>query len=248
VTRRGTRRNTLSEAFNRAKRQARANGVKIPPSATFRDLRDFMDAVLIAAGVPPRRVPSGAACAGFGASFGADLATSRGDGERSASCAEAGLKVGRYKAKGKEGVVTSEAILHADCESRSVAENVQGMCDGCCRSGPLRRSGGGHSWRATFPAGQFVRAGDRLGLSRSGGLSAGSAQHDLPHSGRHLEVEPVLGVREVVGSVERVASAAVEGGMAIRLVRDHRENTGNLVRTAGPEGPRPVTGRAVSWR
>ncbi|MEU6260159.1 tyrosine-type recombinase/integrase [Streptomyces griseorubiginosus] len=58
VTRRGTplRRNTLSEAFNRAKRQARANGVKIPSSATFRDLRDFMDAVLIAAGVPPRSV------------------------------------------------------------------------------------------------------------------------------------------------------------------------------------------------
>lgn len=58
VTRRGTplRRNTLSEAFNRAKERARAKGVMVPPTATFRDLRDFMDAVLIAAGVRPRSV------------------------------------------------------------------------------------------------------------------------------------------------------------------------------------------------
>ncbi|MER5833748.1 tyrosine-type recombinase/integrase [Streptomyces sp. NPDC002130] len=58
VTRRGTplRRNTLSEAFNRAKARARARGVMVPVTATFRDLRDFMDAVLIAAGVPPRSV------------------------------------------------------------------------------------------------------------------------------------------------------------------------------------------------
>ncbi|MEV8426824.1 FAD-dependent oxidoreductase [Streptomyces niveus] len=41
------------------------------------------------------------------------------------------------------------------------------------------------------------------------------------------------------GSVKRVASATGEGAMAIRLVHEHRENTGNLVRTAGPEGPRP---------
>ena len=58
VTRRGTplRRNTLSEAFNRAKRKARAHGVMVPESATFRDLRDFMDAVLVASGVPHRDV------------------------------------------------------------------------------------------------------------------------------------------------------------------------------------------------
>ncbi|MFE9928816.1 FAD-dependent oxidoreductase [Streptomyces sp. NPDC005533] len=48
------------------------------------------------------------------------------------------------------------------------------------------------------------------------------------------------------GSVKRVASAAGEGAMAIRLVHEHRGKTGNLVRTAGPEGPRPVTGRPVS--
>ncbi|MFD6333806.1 FAD-dependent oxidoreductase [Streptomyces niveus] len=41
------------------------------------------------------------------------------------------------------------------------------------------------------------------------------------------------------GSVKRVASATGEGAMAIRLVHEHRENTGNLVRTAGHEGPRP---------
>ncbi|WP_405660180.1 FAD-dependent oxidoreductase [Streptomyces sp. NBC_01166] len=45
------------------------------------------------------------------------------------------------------------------------------------------------------------------------------------------------------GSVKRVASATGEGAMAIRLVHEHREMAGNLVRTAGPEGPRPVTGR-----
>ncbi|WP_329201402.1 MULTISPECIES: FAD-dependent oxidoreductase [unclassified Streptomyces] len=48
------------------------------------------------------------------------------------------------------------------------------------------------------------------------------------------------------GSVKRVASAAGEGAMAIRLVHEHREKAGNLVRTAGPEGPRPVAGRPVS--
>ncbi|MFE3264576.1 NAD(P)/FAD-dependent oxidoreductase, partial [Streptomyces sp. NPDC059215] len=42
------------------------------------------------------------------------------------------------------------------------------------------------------------------------------------------------------GSVKRVASAAGEGAMAIRLVHEHREKTGNLVRPAGTEGPRPV--------
>ncbi|MDX2406752.1 FAD-dependent oxidoreductase [Streptomyces microflavus] len=50
------------------------------------------------------------------------------------------------------------------------------------------------------------------------------------------------------GSVKRVASATGEGAMAIRLVHEHRENAGNLVRTAGPEGPRPETGRFAAWR
>ncbi|MFJ3222902.1 FAD-dependent oxidoreductase [Streptomyces sp. NPDC086783] len=50
------------------------------------------------------------------------------------------------------------------------------------------------------------------------------------------------------GSVKRVASAAGEGAMAIRLVHEHRERAGNLVRTAGPEGHRPVTGQSVSVR
>lgn len=46
----------LCRAFNLAKKSARAKGIKVPESATFRDLRDFMDAVLIASGVPPRSV------------------------------------------------------------------------------------------------------------------------------------------------------------------------------------------------
>ncbi|MGC5562741.1 FAD-dependent oxidoreductase [Streptomyces sp. FR-108] len=42
------------------------------------------------------------------------------------------------------------------------------------------------------------------------------------------------------GSVKRVASAAGEGAMAIRLVHEHREKAGALVRTVGPEGPHPT--------
>ncbi|MFB8393120.1 FAD-dependent oxidoreductase [Streptomyces yangpuensis] len=48
------------------------------------------------------------------------------------------------------------------------------------------------------------------------------------------------------GSVKRVASAAGEGAMAIRFVHEHREVTGNLVRSAGSEGSRPATGRPVA--
>ncbi|MFF4745012.1 FAD-dependent oxidoreductase [Streptomyces chengbuensis] len=48
------------------------------------------------------------------------------------------------------------------------------------------------------------------------------------------------------GSVKRVASAAGEGAMAIHLVHEHREQTGNLVRTAGPEGRRVVAGESES--
>ncbi|MFI8794208.1 FAD-dependent oxidoreductase [Streptomyces sp. NPDC055105] len=44
------------------------------------------------------------------------------------------------------------------------------------------------------------------------------------------------------GSVKRVASATGEGAIAIRLVHEHREKTGNLVRTADPERHRPVPG------
>ncbi|MFD0055930.1 FAD-dependent oxidoreductase [Streptomyces sp. NPDC127168] len=44
------------------------------------------------------------------------------------------------------------------------------------------------------------------------------------------------------GSVKRVAAATGEGAMSIHLVHEHREQTGNLVRTAGPEGHRPVRG------
>ncbi|WP_371666949.1 FAD-dependent oxidoreductase [Streptomyces sp. NBC_00289] len=50
------------------------------------------------------------------------------------------------------------------------------------------------------------------------------------------------------GSVKRVTSAAGEGAMAIRLVHEHREKAGNLVRAADPQGPRPVTGQSVPWR
>ncbi|MGW6357673.1 FAD-dependent oxidoreductase [Streptomyces sp. NPDC055092] len=50
------------------------------------------------------------------------------------------------------------------------------------------------------------------------------------------------------GSVKRVASATGEGAIAIRLVHEHREKTGNLVRTADPERHRPVAGQSVSWR
>ncbi|WP_329459983.1 FAD-dependent oxidoreductase [Streptomyces sp. NBC_01497] len=48
------------------------------------------------------------------------------------------------------------------------------------------------------------------------------------------------------GSVKRVASATGEGAMAISLLHEHREQTGNLVRTAGPEGRRPVANQSAS--
>ncbi|MGW3680739.1 NAD(P)/FAD-dependent oxidoreductase [Streptomyces prasinus] len=50
------------------------------------------------------------------------------------------------------------------------------------------------------------------------------------------------------GSVKRVASVTGEGVMAIRLVHEPRKQTGNPVRTAGPEGRRPAAGQSVSWR
>ncbi|MFC8694805.1 FAD-dependent oxidoreductase [Streptomyces parvus] len=52
------------------------------------------------------------------------------------------------------------------------------------------------------------------------------------------------------GSVKRVASATGEGAMAIRLVHEHRENAGNLVRdrTTGPQTPRPERDRSAPRR
>ncbi|WP_369212556.1 FAD-dependent oxidoreductase [Streptomyces flavofungini] len=50
------------------------------------------------------------------------------------------------------------------------------------------------------------------------------------------------------GSVKRVASATGEGAMVIRLVHEHRERAGNLVRSAGPEGPRPAAGQPAPQR
>ncbi|MFI1063853.1 tyrosine recombinase XerC [Streptomyces spororaveus] len=47
---------SLSEEFAEAKLRCRARGVMVPEEATFRDLRHFVDAVLVAAGVEPRRV------------------------------------------------------------------------------------------------------------------------------------------------------------------------------------------------
>ncbi|KEF18247.1 hypothetical protein DF18_23695 [Streptomyces rimosus] len=47
------------------------------------------------------------------------------------------------------------------------------------------------------------------------------------------------------GSVTRVASATGEDAMVIRLVHEHREQAGNLVRSVGPEGPRPAAGQSV---
>ncbi|WP_078868564.1 tyrosine-type recombinase/integrase [Streptomyces sp. NRRL B-1347] len=47
---------TLRHAFEMAKKRARARGVDIPKEASFRDLRHFADAVLIASGLEPRKV------------------------------------------------------------------------------------------------------------------------------------------------------------------------------------------------
>ncbi len=58
VTRYGTpvRENALCRAFDLAKEGARRRGVKVPADATFRDLRHFADAVLVASGLEPRKV------------------------------------------------------------------------------------------------------------------------------------------------------------------------------------------------
>ncbi|MDF2257705.1 tyrosine-type recombinase/integrase [Streptantibioticus ferralitis] len=50
------RENTLCQAFDLAKERARARGIKVPAEATFRDLRHFADAVLVASGLEPRKV------------------------------------------------------------------------------------------------------------------------------------------------------------------------------------------------
>lgn len=46
----------LCRAFDVAKHRARERGVDVPENATFRDLRHFADAVLMASGVEPRKV------------------------------------------------------------------------------------------------------------------------------------------------------------------------------------------------
>ncbi|MFF3560369.1 FAD-dependent oxidoreductase [Streptomyces sp. NPDC002574] len=50
------------------------------------------------------------------------------------------------------------------------------------------------------------------------------------------------------GSVKRVAAAAGEGAMAIRLVHEHRAQEGNLVRSSDQGEGQPVPGRPSSWR
>lgn len=47
------------------------------------------------------------------------------------------------------------------------------------------------------------------------------------------------------GSAKRVASATGEGAMAIRLVHEHRGQTGNLVRTTSPGRRSPAAARYV---
>lgn len=48
--------NSLSFVFDLAKSRARAKGIAVPEEATFRDLRHFVDAVLMASGLEPRKV------------------------------------------------------------------------------------------------------------------------------------------------------------------------------------------------
>ncbi|MEU1437252.1 FAD-dependent oxidoreductase [Streptomyces sp. NPDC005786] len=48
------------------------------------------------------------------------------------------------------------------------------------------------------------------------------------------------------GSVKRVASAAGEGAMAVRLVHEHRAQEGNLVREPGRNESQPVPGQSAS--
>lgn len=50
------REQALCRAFTVAKERARARGIDVPEGATFRDLRHFADAVLVASGVEPRKV------------------------------------------------------------------------------------------------------------------------------------------------------------------------------------------------
>lgn len=50
------------------------------------------------------------------------------------------------------------------------------------------------------------------------------------------------------GSVKRMAAAAGEGAMAIRLAHEHRAQEGNLVRSTGHGEGQPVPGPPASWR
>ncbi len=176
--------------------------------------------------------------------------TSRWDGEEPASHPQAGLRIGRYwTGEGKGEAVISEAVLHADCASRSAAENVQGMCDRCCQAGLLRRSGGGHSWRVTFPAGQFARAGDCLGLSCTsthlGGCADGCGI--LPSSS--LEFPGVPGQDQPL--LCRSAVPLRNGGFPAR-VRSHACPCGlstdlQMLEAGAAEGARTTPACDVSW-
>ncbi|MEV5983919.1 hypothetical protein AB0L85_02755 [Streptomyces sp. NPDC052051] len=50
------RENTLCREFDLAKQRVRARGLRVPEEATFKDLRHFADAVLVASGLEPRKV------------------------------------------------------------------------------------------------------------------------------------------------------------------------------------------------
>jgi integrase len=58
VTKRWTpvQQSALSHALDAAKQKARARGIEVPEGMTFRDLRHFADAVLIASGLEPQKV------------------------------------------------------------------------------------------------------------------------------------------------------------------------------------------------
>ncbi|WP_052229870.1 tyrosine-type recombinase/integrase [Streptomyces sp. CT34] len=47
---------TVCREFDLAKERARKKGIAVPHNATFRDLRHFADAVLVASGLEPRKV------------------------------------------------------------------------------------------------------------------------------------------------------------------------------------------------
>lgn len=162
VTRRGTplRPNTLSEVFNRAKAKARAKGVQVPDTATFRDLRDFMHAVLIAAGVPPAPERSGSDEARDARRDTGYVRLRSGSGLEE----RAGFFRGVVRHPGACGDTRGglDAALTADVTSsgpgapqRSPARRTKQTCAGLSRyrtGGQEDRRKGGHHDRRTHPA------------------------------------------------------------------------------------------------